>query len=194
MKNHIKNNDFWSNLPNWIDFRLLPKNSKNLFGHFRHFFAIISFFWPFQIKDRPQNINFHSTKNSRSPLFASKLPFSPPFSPPSFFNFVVFRTYVTQFKWGQLGLGEIRSHINADIRSHISDHIQNHTKTSQNHVNLGSFKLSYVSPENDKIGKSGWWKLGRIVEFGGEKQASRIFVLMKIYILRSIFNLERSKK
>ena len=27
--------------------------------------------------------------------------------------------------------------------------------------NLGSFKLSYVSPENDKIGKSGWWKLGR---------------------------------
>ena len=26
---------------------------------------------------------------------------------------------------------------------------------------LASFKLSYVSPENDKIGKSGWWKLGR---------------------------------
>ena len=27
--------------------------------------------------------------------------------------------------------------------------------------NLASFKLSYVSPENHKIGKSGWWKLGR---------------------------------
>ena len=26
---------------------------------------------------------------------------------------------------------------------------------------LGSFKLSYVSPENHKIGKMGWWKLGR---------------------------------
>ena len=26
---------------------------------------------------------------------------------------------------------------------------------------LASFKLSYVSPENHKIGKSGWWKLGR---------------------------------
>ena len=26
---------------------------------------------------------------------------------------------------------------------------------------LASFKLSYVSPENDKIGKMGWWKLGR---------------------------------
>ena len=26
---------------------------------------------------------------------------------------------------------------------------------------LASFKLSYVTPENHKIGKSGWWKLGR---------------------------------
>ena len=26
---------------------------------------------------------------------------------------------------------------------------------------LASFKLSYVSPENHKIGKSGWWKWGR---------------------------------
>ena len=32
------------------------------------------------------------------------------------------------------------------------------------------------------------------VEFGGEKRASRIFRLMKIDVLRSIFNLERSKK
>ena len=24
---------------------------------------------------------------------------------------------------------------------------------------LGSFKLSYVSPENHKIGKMGWWKM-----------------------------------
>ena len=31
----------------------------------------------------------------------------------------------------------------------------------QVHINLGTFKLSYVSPENHKIGKMGWWKLGR---------------------------------
>ena len=30
-----------------------------------------------------------------------------------------------------------------------------------NFPNLGSFELSYVSPENDKIEKMGWWKLGR---------------------------------
>ena len=35
---------------------------------------------------------------------------------------------------------------------------------------------------------------GEKVEFGGEKRASRIFRLMKIDVLRSIFNLERSKK
>ena len=25
---------------------------------------------------------------------------------------------------------------------------------------LASFKVSYVSPENHKIGKSGWWRMG----------------------------------
>ena len=37
--------------------------------------------------------------------------------------------------------------------------MQNHIKTIL--LKLASFKLSYVSPENHKIGKSGWWKLGR---------------------------------
>ena len=35
------------------------KFPKNIFGNFRPFFAITLFFWPFQIKDLPQNINFH---------------------------------------------------------------------------------------------------------------------------------------
>ena len=64
--------------------------SKKTFGHFRPFFAIILFFWPFQIKDRPQNINFHSTKNSRSPFFASKLNFFSPTSTTPFFQFCRF--------------------------------------------------------------------------------------------------------
>ena len=34
-------------------------------------------------------------------------------------------------------------------------------KKSRTQPSLASFKLSYVSPENHKIGKSGWWKLGR---------------------------------
>ena len=38
--------------------------------------------------------------------------------------------------------------------------IQKQMKTKYNHI-LASFKLSYVSPENHKIGKSGWWKWGR---------------------------------
>ena len=63
---------------------------KNLFGHFRPFFAIISFFWSFQIKDPPQNINFHPTKNSRSPFFASKLHFFCPTSTTHFFQFCGF--------------------------------------------------------------------------------------------------------
>ena len=43
----------------------------------------------------------------------------------------------------------------------------------------------------EKVGGGSW---GEKVEFGGEKRASRIFRLMKIDVLRSIFNLERSKK
>ena len=34
-------------------------------------------------------------------------------------------------------------------------------KVIKNPMYLGSFKLSYVGPENHKIGKMGWWKLGR---------------------------------
>ena len=64
--------------------------SKNLFGHFRPFFTIISFFWPFQIVDLPQNINFHSTKNSRSPFSASKLHLFSPTSTTPFFQFCRF--------------------------------------------------------------------------------------------------------
>ena len=64
--------------------------SKNLFGHFRPFFAIILFFLPLQIKDLPQNINFHSTKNSGSPFFASKLHFFSPTSTTHFFQFCRF--------------------------------------------------------------------------------------------------------
>ena len=64
--------------------------SKNLFGHFRPFFAIISFFWPFQIVDLLQNINFHPTKNSGSPFFASKLHFFSPTSTTHFFQFCRF--------------------------------------------------------------------------------------------------------
>ena len=42
-----------------------------------------------------------------------------------------------------------------------------------------------------KVGGGSW---GEKVEFGGEKRASRIFCWMKMKVLRSIFNLERSKK
>ena len=35
---------------------------------------------------------------------------------------------------------------------------------------------------------------GEKVEFGGEKRASRIFRLMKMDVLRSNFDMERSKK
>ena len=64
--------------------------SKKLSGHFRPFFASISLFWPFQIVDLPQNINFHPTKNSRSPFFASKLHFFSPTSTTHFFQFCGF--------------------------------------------------------------------------------------------------------
>ena len=43
--------------------------------------------------------------------------------------------------------------------------------------NLGSFKLSYVSPENDKIGKMGWWKLGRKSVVWGPKTGFQNFLL-----------------
>ena len=65
-------------------------SSKNLFGHFRPFFTIILFFWPFQIVDLPQNINFHPTKNSGSPFFATKLHFFSPTSTTHFFQFCGF--------------------------------------------------------------------------------------------------------
>ena len=34
IKNHTKIDDFWSNLPNWIDFQILPKFSKTCFWPF----------------------------------------------------------------------------------------------------------------------------------------------------------------
>ena len=49
---------------------------------------------------------------------------------------------------------------------------------------LGSFKLSYVSLENDKIEKVGGGSWGEKVEFGGEKRASRIFRWMKMNVLK----------
>ena len=61
-------------------------------------------------------------------------------------------------------------------------------------LKLASFKLNYVSPENHKIGKSGWWKWREKVEFGGEKQASRCFCWMKMNRFDTNFKMERSKK
>ena len=59
--------------------------SKNLFGHFRPFFTIIWFFWPFQIVDLPQNINFHPTKKFWKPVFRLQTPlFLPNFHHPLF--------------------------------------------------------------------------------------------------------------
>ena len=37
---------------------------------------------------------------------------------------------------------------------------KSHSTEAICHRFLASFKLSYVSPENHKIGKSGWWKWG----------------------------------
>ena len=63
---------------------------------FGRFSLLLYFCWPFHIKVRPQNINFHKTNISRSPFFASKLPFLFPIFIIYLFNFVVFRrTYVT---------------------------------------------------------------------------------------------------
>ena len=43
----------------------------------------------------------------------------------------------------------------------FSDEHQEHQYYDANSWRLGSFKLSYVSPENHKIGKSGWWRWRR---------------------------------
>ena len=102
IKNHIKNNDFWSNVPNWIDFKILPKFPKKCFGNFRPFFAIISYFRPFHVKVRIQNMHFHSTQNLEARVFASKLNFLFSIFIIHFFNSVVFWTYVTPFKLGQI--------------------------------------------------------------------------------------------
>ena len=40
IKNHIKNNDFESKLPNWIDFQTLPKFSKRWFWQFSAVFSL----------------------------------------------------------------------------------------------------------------------------------------------------------
>ena len=56
-------------------------------------------------------------------------------------------------------------------------------------------KTGLIETELRKSGKpQNWKKWAEKVEFGGEKPASRIFRLMKIDVLRSIFNLEMSKK
>ena len=59
---------------------------------------------------------------------------------------------------------------------------------------LASFKLSYVSPENDKIEKMDDGNGEEKVEFGGEKRASRIFCWMKMNRFSTNFKMERSKK
>ena len=55
--------------------------------------------------------------------------FSPPFSPPTFFNFVVFRTYVTQFKWGQIWIW-IRIWIPIWLRMWVSGLIETELRKS----------------------------------------------------------------
>ena len=60
--------------------------------------------------------------------------------------------------------------------------------------NLGSSKLSYVSPENDKIEKMDDENGGEKVEFGGGKRASRIFCWMKMNRFHTNFKMEGSNK
>ena len=55
-------------------------------------------------------------------------------------------------------------------------------------------KLSYISPDNHKIEKFDDKQEKYKVEFGSEKQASRIFRLRKIDVFNMIFNMENSKK
>ena len=63
---------------------------------------------------------------------------------------------------------------------------------------LGTSKLIYVGPDNHKIGDISeklkkydkWEAKGGV----GEKRASRMFRLRKIYVFNTNFNMERSKK
>ena len=75
------------------------------------------------------------------------------------FVVVKMRTFV------DIHMRRFTSHIDAHIRSHIEVYI------------LASFELSYVNAENDKIGKSGWWKLGRKSEVWRRKTGFENFLL-----------------
>ena len=78
--------------------------SKNVVGHFRPFFAIILFFdlsiSNFDLKTSIfiQRQILEARFSHPNSTFSSRLP------PPTFSNFVVFRTFVTQFKWGQFSI------------------------------------------------------------------------------------------
>ena len=101
-KNHIKNNDFWSNLTNWIDFRVLPKIFQKIFPAIFGPFSLLSHFFDLsKLKIYLKTFIFIQQKILEARFSPPNSTFYSPSSPPTFFNFVVFRTYVTQFKWGQ---------------------------------------------------------------------------------------------
>ena len=96
IKNHLKNNDFWFNLPNRIDFKFyhfFRKMFLVIFGNF----SLLSYFLTLPYQSSYSNGSFPFNKKFWKPFFASKLQFSLFIFIMYFFNFVVFRTYVTQF-------------------------------------------------------------------------------------------------
>ena len=103
IKSHIKNNGFWSNLPNWIDFRLLPKFFQRICSAMFSSFSRLSYFFDLPIsKFVLKPFIFIQQKILEARFSPPNSTFSPQLPPPTFSNFVVFRTYVTQFKWAQL--------------------------------------------------------------------------------------------
>ena len=97
-----KNKDFWSNLPNWIDFRLLPKIFQKIFSAiFGPFAPLSNFFDLSKLKIYLKTSIFIQRKILETHFRPPNSTFSPQLPPPHFSNFVVFLTYVTQFKWAQ---------------------------------------------------------------------------------------------
>ena len=90
-KNHIKNNDSWWTLPNWIHFQLLLKKFQKIFSAIFGPFSLTSYFFELSIsKFVLKRLIFIQHKNSRSLFFASKLLFFSPIPTTHFFQFCGF--------------------------------------------------------------------------------------------------------
>ena len=89
-------------MPNWIDFRVLPKIFQKIFSAIFGPFSLLSHFFDLsKLKIYLKTSIFIQRKILEARFSPPNSTFSPQLPPPTFSNFVVFRTYVTQFKWAQ---------------------------------------------------------------------------------------------